>query len=181
MQSKPAAVLVALVMVGVLSASTKPPTDKAGPDEIGSSEWFKAMRIADGNSAMLKALPGSNGQPVVPPDCVEISAVLNVAATNPYFKGRLPHLRIVSSDDRVDNVPRSPYIYQTPGQAPHFYTVLKRDLTYEFYWLDGMREERIGTWKVPAGAGNQLRLIFAIDARGGGKIALAGGENRRKR
>jgi hypothetical protein len=177
MQSKAASVLVALVLLRVLSADTKSTTESTSPGEVGSTDWFKAMRIADNNLAMLKALPGSNGQAVVPADCVEISAVLNFPGGN--YKERLPHLRIVSSDDRVDNVPRSPYIYQNPGQPPHFYTVLKRDLTYEFYWLDGVREDRIGTWKVPPGAANQLRLVFAIDARGSGKIALAGAERKR--
>ena len=179
MQSKPASMLVALVLLGVLSASTKAGTESTPPVEVGSAEWFKAMRTADGNLAMLKALPGSNGQAVVPPDCVEISAVLNFPAGS--VKERLPHMRILSTDDRVDNVPRSPYIYQTPGQPLHFYTVLKRDLTYEFYWLDGMREDHIGAWKVPAGAANQLRLVFALDARGSGKISMAGAERKRAR
>ena len=170
--------MVTLVMIGELRANTKAAAEKTGPNDVGSIEWFKSMRAADSNLAMLKALPGSNGQAIVPRDCVEISAILNFS-TAPSHDARLPHLRIVSTDDRVDNVPRSPYIYQTPGQPPHFYTVLKRDLTYEFYWLDGMREDRLGTWKVPPGASNQLRLVFAIDARGGGKIALAGAERPR--
>ena len=181
MPTRAVVVLVALGL-GVVSASTKAPAPEAAqPPELGSAEWFKAMRSSDGNLAMLKALPGSNGQPVVPPDCVEISAVLDVNAAGAQFKSRLPHLRIVSTDDRVDNVPRSPFIYQAPGQPANFYTVLKRDLTYEFYWLDGMREDKLGTWRVPPGAANQLRLVFAIDARGAGKIAVAGGGRNQKR
>jgi hypothetical protein len=178
MHRKPASVVAALVMLGIFPARPDSPTENKQPGDVGSTEWFKTMRTSDTNLAMLKALAGSNGQPVVPHDCIEISAVFTFGSGNPYRKGSLPHLRIVSTDDRIDNVPRSPYIYQTPGEAPNFYSVLKRDLTYEFYWLDGIKEEKFATWRVPPGAAKQLRLVFAIDGRGSGKIALAGADRR---
>ena len=174
----PTTLFAALVLLGVPALSNSP--NQPGKPEVGSSEWFHTMRTADGNLAMLKALPGSNGQAVVPPDCVEVSAVFKLAAGYPHRK-RMPHLRIVSTDDRIDNVPRSPYIYQTPGQDPDFYMVLKRELTYEFYWLDAATDERFAIWRVPSGAPKQLQLIFAIDARGSGRISIAAAERRHRR
>ena len=154
---------IVTLCVGVLSATQN--------GDIGSPQWFDRMRADDGNVAMLKALAGSNGQPVVPPDCTEISAILT--GSRPNTRGKLPSLRIVSTDDRVDNVPRSPFIHQDNGATPNFYAVLKRGLTYDFYWLtrDG-DESRFASWTVPANAPKQLRLSLALDGRGNAKITM---------
>jgi hypothetical protein len=156
---------IVTLFLGVLSATQD--------SDIGSPQWFDRMRTADGNVAMLKALAGSNGQPVVPPDCAEISAIISGGRPNT-FRGKMPSLRIVSTDDRVDNVPRSPFIHQDNGATPNFYAVLKRGLTYDFYWLtrDG-DESRFASWTVPANAPRQLRVSLALDARGNAKITMA--------
>jgi hypothetical protein len=138
------------------------------------------MRGSNGNPIMLKALAGSNGQPVVPADCVEIAGVITFVRSNPFAQGKLPSLRIVSLNDWIDNVPRSPYIFQNKSEAPNFYSVLKRDLPYHFYWMDQTgREQKCTTWQVPANASKQLKLVFTVDAGGACKITLHG-ENRSK-
>ena len=140
--------------------------------DLGNPKWFEMMRQAGHNSAMLKALAGSNGQVAVPPDCVEISVVATAGNGAPY-KGKLPNVRIVSTDDRMDNVPRLPFIFQSKTEPPNFYTVLKRELNYEFYWNDEQgREEHFATWKVPSDAPKQVRLVFAVDPGGKCKISV---------
>jgi hypothetical protein len=139
---------------------------------LGNAKWFEMLRHAGHNSAMLKALPGSNGQIMVPPDCVEVSVVVTAASGAPY-KGKLPNVHIVSTDDRVDNVPRFPFIFRSGGEPPNFYTVLKRDLNYDFYWTDPEgREERFATWRIPPDAAKQVRLLFAVDAGGKCRISV---------
>jgi hypothetical protein len=88
------------------------------------------------------------------------------------MKGKVPTLRIVSTDDRIDNVPRTPYVVQNVNEPPNFYTVLKRELTYEFFWLDGARDDLFATWKVPVDAPKQVRLIFALDSTGKCRISV---------
>jgi hypothetical protein len=173
MQRMSAYCFVFLTFLGVFPALGSPANDLR-PEDVGSSQWFDAMRKSDNNLAMLKALAGSNSQAVVPPDCVEVSGVFTFIRGNPFPKGSIPALRIVSTDDRMDNVPRSPFVYQSNGEAPYFYSVLKRDLLYEFYWL-GERsvEGHCSSWKVPADAPKQLRLAFSVGPQGGCKITVS--------
>jgi hypothetical protein len=155
--------LVAAVLFGLFPAAPGFATDAPYSGDLGSSKWFEMMRKAGFNSAMLRALAGSNGQIAIPPDCVEISGVFTVGRGE-VVKGKVPTLRILSTDDRVDNVPRTPFITQSANEPPNFYTVLKRELTYEFYWLDNQgRDEQFATWRVPADAPKQVRLIFTIE------------------
>ena len=146
----------------------------SGPtDEIGSEKWFEAMRTSDANASMLKALAGSNGLAAVPRDGVEICGLIAFARENPFAKNKLPSLRIVSNDDRVDNVPRTAFIYQKEGERPNFYTVLKRDPAYEFCWLNG-RDEHCAVWRVPADAPKQVQLQLTVDATGNIRISVGG-------
>jgi hypothetical protein len=115
---------------------------------------------------------------MVPIDCVELSIVVT-DGSGPY-KGKLPNVRIVSTDDRVDNVPRYPFIFQGANEPPNFYTVLKRDLNYDFYWVDAQGcEDRFATWKVSADAGKQVRLVFSVDGGVRCKISVYSAEQRR--
>ena len=93
MQRKFAYCFIFLTFVGLLYSQTPP-----AADAVGSSGWFEAMRKADMNLSMFKALAGSNSQAVVPPDCVEIAGVFSFARGNPFFKNGLAALRIVSAD-----------------------------------------------------------------------------------
>jgi hypothetical protein len=167
---KSANVLLAAALFGLLSMAAAA-LDAPYNGDLGSTKWFDLMRNASQNSAMLKALPGSNGQIRVPADCVEVSIVVT-DGSGPY-KGKVPTVRIVSTDDRVDNVPRYPFIFQGGNEPPNFYTVLKRDLDYDFYWVDAQgREDRFAIWKVPADAGKQVRLVFAVDGAARCKISV---------
>ena len=152
----------AVVLLGTVPA---PGVPVEGPysGDLGNAKWFEMMRKAGFNSAMLRALAGSNGQVVVPPDCVEVAVVVTTGTGGPY-KGKVPNVRILSTDDRMDNVPRQPFIMQSANEPPNFYTVLRRELNYDLYWNDASgREEHFATWRVPADAPKQLRLIFAVD------------------
>jgi hypothetical protein len=172
MLMKSATAWVAAVFLGFFVAANGYATEGPYAAGLGNSQWFDMMRKAGHNSAMLKALAGSNGQTVVPKDCIEISGVF-LSGRGDAFKGKLPSLRIVSTDDRVDNVPRSPFIFQGTAEPPNFYTVLKRDQNYDFYWLDDKgRDELFLTWKAPAEAPNRLRLIFTLDPAGKCKISV---------
>jgi hypothetical protein len=164
---------VAAVLLGLSPAPPGFATETPYSGDLGTAKWFDMMRQAGQNSAMLRALAGSNGQSVVPPDCVEISGVI-ISDRGDAYKGKVPNVRIVSADDRVDNVPRSPFIFQGSGpEPPNFYTVLKRDLNYDFYWQDDKgRDERFAVWKAPADGAKQIRLIFALDAGGKCKISV---------
>lgn len=168
---KSAYLWVAAVLFGLFSAAPGFATDSPYSGDLGSSKWFETMRKAGFNSAMLRALAGSNGQIAIPPDCIEISGVFTVGRGE-IMKGKVPTLRIVSTDDRMDNVPRTPYVVQSVNEPPNFYTVLKRELTYEFYWLDGARDDLFATWKVPVDAPKQVRLIFALDSTGKCRISV---------
>lgn len=169
MQRKSAFCFTLLTFVGLLYSQNPP-----APDAVGSSGWFDSMRKSDMNLAMFKALAGSNSQAVVPPDCVEISGVFALGRTSPFPKSGMPQLRIVSTDDRMDNVPRSPFIYQSESDAPNFYVVLKRELVYDFLWLgDRTVDSHCATWKVPADAPKQLRLVFSVDPQRACKITVA--------
>jgi len=170
MQFKSAYPFLAAVILGVVPAGAAVDNPFAG--DLGNAKWFDTMRQAGFNSAMLKALPGSNGQVAVPPDCVEIAVVLTAANGTPY-KGKVPNVRIVSTDDRVDNVPRLPFILQSKTEPPNFYIVLKRELNYEFYSNDDQgREDHFATWRVPADSPKQVRLVFAADPGGKWKISV---------
>jgi hypothetical protein len=140
--------------------------------DLGSAKWFEMMRKAGYHSAMLRALAGSNGQIAIPPDCVEVSVVVTAGGGGPY-KGKLPNVRIISTDDRVDNVPRQPFIMHSANEPPNFYTVLKRDLNYQFYWNDNVgNEDHFATWRVPPDAPKQVRLVFAVDPGGRTRISV---------
>jgi hypothetical protein len=161
----------AVALWGVVTA---PGAALDGPysGDLGNDKWFEMMRKAGFNSAMLKALPGSNGQIAIPPDCVEISVVVT-AGNGGFYKTKLPNVRILSTDDRVDNVPRQPFVFQSSTEPPNFYIVLKKELNYEFYWNNNEgREEHFGTFRVPADAPKQLRLIFAVDPSGRTRITV---------
>lgn len=172
MLMKSATLWVAAVLLGLFLAAPGFASEAPYSGDLGNSQWFDMMRKAGHNSAMLRALAGSNGQSVVPPDCVEISGVF-ISGRGDAVKGKLPSLRIVSTDDRVDNVPRSPFIFQGTTEPPNFYTVLKRDLNYEFYWQDDKgRDEHFASWKAPADAPKRVRLVFAMDPGGQCKISV---------
>lgn len=171
MPVKSAYPLLAAALFAIVSARGAAVDTPYGGD-LGNAKWFEMMRKAGHNSAMLKALPGSNGQVAVPPDCVEISVVVTTGTGTPY-KGKLPNVRIVSTDDRMDNVPRSPFIFQSSSEPPNFYLVLKKELNYEFFWNDNTgREEHFATWRVPSDAPKQVRLLFGVDAGGKCKISV---------
>ena len=162
--------LLAVVLLGSVSATGA--VDGPYSGDLGSAKWFDLMRKAGYHSAMLKALPGSNGQIMVPPDCVEVSVVI-VSGSGAPFKGKPPNVRILSTDDRMDNVPRLPFIMHGSNEPPNFYTVLKRELNYEFYWNDNAgRDDHFATWRVPADAPKQVRLLFAVDPGGRTKISV---------
>jgi hypothetical protein len=168
---KSAYALLAAALVGIAPA---PGAALDGPysGDLGNAKWFEMMRKAGHNSAMLKALAGSNGQVVVPPDCVEISVVVT-GGSGAAYKGKLPNVRIVSTDDRMDNVPRLPFIFQSSSEPPNFYIVLKKELNYEFYWNDNQgREDHFATWRVPPDSPKQVRLLFAVDPVGKCKISV---------
>jgi hypothetical protein len=163
--------LLAAALLGTVPAPGAAP-DNPYAGDLGNAKWFDMMREAGFNSAMLRALAGSNGQIRIPPDCIEIAVVVTAANGAPY-KGKLPNVRVVSTDDRMDNVPRLPFISQSKTEPPNFYLVLKRELNYEFYWNDDQgREEHFATWKVPADAPKQVRLLFAVDPGGHCKISV---------
>jgi hypothetical protein len=163
---------VAAVLMGLFAGEPGFATDAPYSGDLGNSKWFEMMRKAGHNSAMLRALAGSNGQVAVPSDCVEISGIFVSGRGDPW-KGKVANVRIVSTDDRMDNVPRSPFIFQGTAEPPNFYTVLKRDLDYAFYWQDEKgRDERFATWKVPGDAPKQVRLVFALDPLGKCKISV---------
>jgi hypothetical protein len=165
------AYLLAAAILGVATASAAGLDGPYGGD-LGNAKWFDMMRHAGHNSAMLKALPGSNGQIAVPPDCVEIAVVITAGNGAPY-KSKAPNVRIVSTDDRMDNVPRLPFVFQSKTEPPNFYTVLKRELNYEFYWSDDQgREEHFATWRVQSDLPKQVRLLFAVDPGGRCKISV---------
>jgi hypothetical protein len=164
---------IATVLLGILFANAS--ARGALGNDIGTTQWFDKMRAADNNHAMLKALAGSNGQAVVPADCTEVSAILNIQPPKTP-KGKPAHLRIVATDDREDNVPRSPYIYQENTGPSNFYVVLRRGLTYDFFWLLETDEQRFASWGVPANAPKQLRVSLSFDAKGSAKIMMAGAE-----
>ena len=56
------------------------------------------------------------------------------------------------------------------GRPAYFYMVLKRGLTYNFYWLMDGGEERMTSWALPAGASKHVRVTIALDGRGSGRI-----------
>jgi hypothetical protein len=50
---------------------------------------------------------------------------------------------------------------------------LKKELNYEFYWNDNEgRDDHFGTFRLPADAPKQVRLIFAVDPGGRTRITV---------
>jgi hypothetical protein len=160
---KSATLWVAAVLLGFFPAAHGFATEAPYSGDLGNPQWFDMMRKAGHNSAMLRALAGSNGQSVVPPDCVEISGVF-VSERGDAFKRRCP--TFTSSRPTTGwTMSRSPFVFQGTKEPPNFYTVLKRDLNYDstggrtirprrtFCHLEGVRR------RSPAGAaGLRARL-----------------------
>ncbi|MGB7623042.1 MAG: hypothetical protein WBN92_11890 [Terriglobia bacterium] len=138
---------------------------------VGSSRWFELMRQSAANSAMLRSLGGSSNRTTVPPDFVEVAGFFAFVHGNPFPKGRLPDLRIRSANTRADSVERAPIISQAGGEAPAFYTVLKKGQTYNLYWMyySGGKEQ-FASFSMPADAAKQMQITISLDPKGKGQI-----------
>ncbi|MBZ5554623.1 MAG: hypothetical protein LAO21_18045 [Acidobacteriia bacterium] len=141
---------------------------------VGSARWFEVMRQSAANSAMLRSLGRTESRPVVPPDFVEVAGVFAFIHGNPFPKGRIPNLRIRCANPSADNVERSPFISQTEGEAPAFYTVFKKGETYNFSWMYYFgSKEQFASFSIPADAAKQMQVTISVDPKGKGRILLA--------
>lgn len=152
----------------------------AGPNGVyggyvGSSRWFDSMRQSAANMAMLQSLGGASARQPVPPDYSEVSGIFTFVQGNPFPKNRLPDLRILCANQTADPVERSPFITQSEGEPPSFYTVLRRGQTYQFSWMYYFGgKEVFATLTVPSNDGKQLRMVVSVDRKGAGRIQFAG-------
>jgi hypothetical protein len=142
---------------------------------VGSSRWFDSMRQSAANMALLQSLGGASGRQPVPPDYSEVAGIFTFVQGNPFPKNRLPDLRILCADQTADRAERSPFITQSEGEPPSFYTVLKRGQTYRFSWMYYFGSKEVfATLTVPSNASKQLRLVVSVDPKGAGQTQLAG-------
>jgi hypothetical protein len=134
----------------------------------GSDVWFAGMRKTPANQAMLRALTGTNIVTDLPPDYVEVAGTISFPDGNPFPDLQLPELKIVCRDQNSDSVVRSPRL----DESAHFYTVLKKGKTYEFYWKQPKSKERFCTLELRPDA--QARQKLTVPYRAPSQIANSG-------
>jgi len=135
-------VLLALLVAALSAVSTQAAEIASGGiygGYVGSDRWFSEMRRSAANRAMLQSLAGKGSSKKLPADYVEFAGQIVFPEGNPFPKGQLPDLRISTSGKGADPVERAPHI----DQDGSFYTVLKKGVTYDFYWMHyfGSREK----------------------------------------
>ncbi len=161
--------VVLVVLAATLVVAQRSTTNGAYGGYLGSSAWFASMRQSAQNMEMLRRLGGGSVRQPVPPNYVEVAGEFVFPQGNPFPKGRLPNLRIKCNCG--DSVERAPFIQQS-GEAATFYTVLQRGQPYTFTWMYYFGgKEAFASYTVPGNAPKQIKVAFAIDGKGHGRVA----------